>query len=136
MSDDYERRVEGRLWRMLERAQPGTQRAIRAHIRRAVMMAVLIHERWPEVEYPEQWRVKHLRWALEYGLSDRSPGTRYNYYRSARVVAAQLGRAHDWEPYLRGPWLRPDGRLPDPDRRPGGRRPKLSARYNEKNDST
>lgn len=123
---DYERQIEGRLWRMLGRAQPGTKRAIRAHIRRAVMLAVLIHERWPEVEYPEQWRVKHLRWALEHALSAHSAGTRYNYYRSARVVAAQMGKAHDWEPYLRGPWQRPDGLSPDPDRHPGGRRPKLS----------
>lgn len=46
--------------------------------------------------------------------------SRYKYFLSARVVAAQLGRAHDWEPYLRGPWQGPDGQLPDPDRHTGG----------------
>lgn len=130
MSSDYQRQIEGRLWRMLGRAQPGTRRAIRAHIRRAVALAVMIRERWPAIEYPEQWRAKHVRWALEHGLSDRSrsPGTRYNYYRCARVVAAQLGKWQDWQPHLRGPWQRPDGQLPDPERHAGGRPPKLPHR--------
>jgi len=34
---------------------------------------------------------KHPRWALERGLTDLSPASRYHYYRTARVLAATLG---------------------------------------------
>lgn len=118
------RRCEREVTVLLERAQPGARRAVRAHQRRALRLALLIEERWG-VRSPRGWRAKHVRWALEHGLAGAAPATRYDYWRTARALAAALGRWPDWEPYLRGPWTRPDGR-PRAPRGAGGRPPKLA----------
>ncbi len=94
--------------RLLERAQPGSAGGIEQHIRRGERLVALIAERWG-IERPEQWRAKHVRWALERGLAELSPASRYHYYRSARVMAAALGRWPAWQVSLRGPWTRPSG---------------------------
>lgn len=118
------RRCEREVVALLERAQPGARRGVRAHQRRARRLARIVEERWG-VKSPWQWRAKHLRWALEHGLAGVAPITRYDYWRTARACAAALGRWPDWEPHLRGPWTRPDGRS-GPRRGAGGRPPKLA----------
>ncbi|WP_022949779.1 hypothetical protein [Methylohalobius crimeensis] len=94
--------------RLLERAQPGSRGGVERHIRRGEQLRTLIESRYG-VTHPRQWRAKHLRWALEHGLADLAPGTRYHYWRTARACAAALGEWPDWEPHLRGSWTRPDG---------------------------
>lgn len=110
--------------RILERAQPGSSGGVTQHIRRGERLAELIRERW-QVERPEQWRAKHVRWALERGLSERSAASRYDYYRTVRVIAAALGHWPDWEPHLIGSWIRPTG---ERGAMKAGRPPKLSLR--------
>ncbi|KAA6184233.1 hypothetical protein F2Q65_13030 [Thiohalocapsa marina] len=114
--------------RLLSHAQPGSTGGIAAHIRRGERLAELIGARWG-IQRPEQWRAKHLRWALERGLETLSPASRYHYYRTARVIAAALGRWPAWEASLHGPWVSPNG-LPSPrparQRTTGGRPPKLA----------
>ncbi|MEA3638414.1 MAG: hypothetical protein VBE63_00550 [Lamprobacter sp.] len=116
--------------RLLERAQPGSAGGIAQHIRRGERLASLIHARW-QIQRPEQWRVKHLHWVLERGLTELSPASRYHYYRTARVLAATLGHWPDWEVALRGAWTHPAG-LRKPKTRDaaarGGRPPKLAHR--------
>ena len=113
--------------RVLHRAQPGSRGGVEAHIRRAERLAALIADRW-QIQRPEQWRAKHLRWALEHGpgIADAAPATRYHYYWAGRAVAAALGRWPDWEPHLRGPWQTPDGRVSSRDQ--GGRPARLAGR--------
>lgn len=111
---------------LLERAQPGKTAGVRAHIRRGIALAQAIEGRWPDLRTPRQWRAKHLRWALEVWAAQWGPPTRYDYWRTARVLAAALGRWPDWEPHLRGPWCRPDGAQKP--RGAGGRPAKLAAR--------
>ncbi len=101
--------MSGAIRRILDRAQPGSRGGVRQHVRRGERLRGLIEARWG-IQRPEQWRAKHLRWALEHGLSDVSPATRYHYYRTARAIAAALGRWPQWEPHLRGPWTSPQGR--------------------------
>jgi len=116
--------------RLLERAQPGSAGGIAQHIRRGERLAVLIQARW-QIQRPEQWRAKHLRWVLERGLMDLSPASRYHSYRAARVLAATLGHWPDWEAALRGSWTHPAG-LGTPKMcgaaAQGGRPPKLAYR--------
>jgi len=113
--------------RLIERAQPGTRGGIAQHIERGEVMRQLIKE-FNGIARPEQWRAKHVRWCLERALADRSASTRYAYYRSARVIAAALGRWPAWEPHLRGAWSRPSGIAPQRPPRAGGRPPKLAHR--------
>jgi len=96
--------------RILDRAQPGARSSVREHIKRGERIQALIAERWG-IENPRQWKAKHLRWALEVGLADHSARTRYHYWRTARALAAAMGRWPAWEPYLRGPWVRPSGEI-------------------------
>ena len=118
------------IWRLLERAQPGSAGGIAQHIRRGERIAALIQTRW-QIQRPEQWRAKHLRWVLERGLTDLSPASRYHYYRTVRVLAATLGHWPDWEVALRGAWTHPAG-LGTPKMHGaaarGGRPPKLAHR--------
>ncbi len=112
----------GAVRRILDRAQPGNRGGLQQHIRRGERLRTLIEARWG-IQRPEQWRAKHVRWALERGLQDRSPATRYQYYRTARAIAAALGHWPQWEPYLRGSWTSPRGRQAQ--RSQGGRPPRL-----------
>ena len=95
--------------RLIDRAQPGPRSSVAEHVRRGERLQAMIAKRWG-IESPHQWRCKHARWVLEVGLSDRAPATRYHHYRTLRVLAAAMGRWPAWEPHLRGPWMRPDGR--------------------------
>ena len=93
--------------RILDRAQPGPRRSVADHVRRGELIQGAIAEHWG-ITSPRQWRVKHLRWYLE--TLDRSPVTRYHHYRSIRAIMSAMGRWQNVEPFLRGPWMRPDGR--------------------------
>lgn len=115
--------------RLLEHAQPGSHQAVWGHIRRSERLAALIMSRWPAITQPQQWQVKHVRWALEHGLADRAPATRYHYYRTARVLATAMNRWADWAAYLNGPWCHLDGRSDSKPRGPGGRPPKRPGKH-------
>lgn len=114
------------MQRILARAQPGSRGGVAQHIARGETLRQLIAARWG-IDRMEQWQAKHLRWAIERGLADRAPATQYSYWRTARVVAAALGRWPSWEPHLRGPWNSPTG-TPGTAKARGGRPPKLAAR--------
>jgi hypothetical protein len=114
--------------RLIEGAQPGTRGGIAQHVVRGEVMRRLVEVRYG-ISRPEQWRAKHVRWVLERALAERSASTRYAYYRTARVIAAVLGRWPDWEPHLRGPWNHPSGaRVSGRSPGAGGRPPKLPHR--------
>ncbi len=115
--------------RILVRAQPGSRGGVRQHVARGEILRAKIAARFG-IDRPEQWRAKHIRWALEHGLPDLSNSTRYHYYRTARAIAAALGHWPNWQPYLLGPWTTPAGSTPDRGGRRGGRPPKLAARGN------
>lgn len=104
---------------MLVKAQPGARSSVRKHMARGRVIAEKIAERFPECQHPRQWRAKHLRWYLEAACARLSSATRYDHWRTVRVLAAALGRFRDWEPWLQGPWVR--GGV-------GGRAPKLARR--------
>nr|WP_093192722.1 hypothetical protein [Thiocapsa sp. KS1] len=113
--------------RLLARAQPGSSGGVAQHIRRGERLAALIKDRWG-INRPEQWRSKHARWAIEHGLADASPATRYHYYRTIRVLAAAMGHWPNWEPHLRGAWTTPTGTGTRASADRGGRPPKLAQR--------
>ena len=101
---------------LLNRSTPGANVSINGHIKRGERIADAINERFG-VREPRQWQVKHLRWVLERWAVEQASTTRYDYWRTVRVLASALGKWSDWEPHLRGPWCK-DGI--------GGRRPKLA----------
>jgi hypothetical protein len=121
--------MSGEMRRLLERAQPGSRGGVTRHIERGEVMRELIAGQYRGITRSDQWRAKHVRWVIERGLADRSDATRYDYWRTARVIAAALGRWGDWEPHLRGPWTRPSGAGgPPADASAGGRPAKLAHR--------
>ena len=101
---------------LLKRALPGAKASINGHIDRGERIAMEIQRRF-QVGEPHQWQVKHLRWVLERWASEKSEATRYDYWRTVRVLASALGRWQDWRPHLEGEWCRHGI---------GGRSPKLS----------
>ncbi|WP_295402223.1 hypothetical protein [uncultured Thiocystis sp.] len=114
---------------LLRRAQPGTKSGVQGHLKRAIRMQTLIAERFG-IREPYQFKAKHLRWVLEHGTAELAPSSRYDYWRTARALAAILGHWPDWEPHLRGSWISPRPDLPR-DTQPttpsrGGRPPKLA----------
>jgi len=113
-----------RIEMLLKRAQPGKNSGVKAHIKRGQRIASRIEERW-RISEPYQWKVKHLQWFLKADTAALSPASRYDYWRTARVIAAALGHWHDWEPHLRGPWTRPKPPGPQPGA-PGGRPHKIA----------
>jgi hypothetical protein len=90
---------------MLQRSLPGTKKTIEGHIKRGEWIAQAIQSQF-EIVQPHQWQVKHLRWILDRKLADKSLATKYDYWRTARVLASVLQRWPAWEPYLRGPWCK------------------------------
>lgn len=90
---------------LLKRSLPGSKSSIAGHIERGERIARAIQERLG-ISEPRQWRVKHMRWVLERWASDKSEATRYDYWRTVRVVAAALGKLQDWRPHLDGAWCR------------------------------
>lgn len=109
---------------LLRRAQPGKSGGVKAHIRRSQRIARRIEEHWG-ISEPYQWKAKHLQWFLKVETAELSPASRYDYWRTAGVLAAALGRWPDWEPHLRGSWTRPTPPGPNPGA-PGGRPRKLA----------
>ncbi|GHB15762.1 hypothetical protein [Modicisalibacter luteus] len=113
---------------LLKRAQPGKNSGVRTHIRRGERVAVLVEKRFG-IREPYQWRAKHLQWVLKAGVAHLSAASRYDYWRTCRVLAAALGHWPDWEPHLRGSWTRPGPPGPNPGA-PGGRPVKITqSRY-------
>jgi hypothetical protein len=76
---------------LLERALPGAKASLRGHIERAGRIARAIETRF-RIWEPHQWRVKHLRWALERWSINLLPSSRYDYWRTVRAIASALGR--------------------------------------------
>ena len=101
---------------LLKRALPGSKSSVAGHIERGERIAQAIHLRFG-ISEPRQWQAKHLRWAMERWASEKSEATRYDYWRTVRVLAAALNHWPDWEPHLDGVWCR-NGR--------GGRPSKIS----------
>lgn len=100
---------------LLGRSMPGSAKTRRNTIERAERLCQPISERFG-LSSVRQLKAKHLRWALETWAATKSSQTRYDYWRTARCIAAALGRDEDWAPYLRGPWQKSGT---------GGRRPRL-----------
>ena len=93
---------------LLVRRLPGSRRGtVRAHLRRAELIAETIWRRWQFGPY--QWHVKHLRWYLEEKTKHLSPSTRYRHWLTVRALASALRTSEDWYPHLKGPWVRPTG---------------------------
>lgn len=90
---------------LLRRAMPGARASISAHIKRGERIADAIQERF-EVCDPHQWQAKHVRWVLDRWAQPLSISTRYDYWRTARALAAVLGHWPDWAPHLQGSWCR------------------------------
>jgi len=109
---------------LLRRAQPGKTSGVKAHIRRSQRIARRIEEHWG-ISEPYKWKVKHLQWFLKVETASLSPASRYDYWRTASVLAAAMGHWPNWEPHLRGPWTRPKPPGPNPGA-PGGRPRKLA----------
>lgn len=93
---------------LLSRRMPGLDpTTVREHVVRAERAASEIWRRWQVG--PWQWQVKHPRWYLEHRTDGMKPGTRYRHWLTIRALVYALERSDDWEPRLKGPWLRPTG---------------------------
>lgn len=92
---------------LLKHAQPGASITVRGHIRRGIQMAMAIQGKFG-VRSVFLWRAMQLRWVLEHWSpgSGHSASTTYDYFRTARVIAAALGRWPDWKLALSGGWCR------------------------------
>lgn len=110
---------------LLRGAQPGKHSGVAQHIRRGEHLREAIAGRYG-VTHVHAWQVKHVRWGLEHGLGDVSDATRYDYWRTARVIAAALNHWPDWAACLHGPWQSPSGQV-RPEAHAGGRPAKLAA---------
>lgn len=104
------------VFNLLRHSQPGKAKTISDHIARGERIAEVIELRW-DLSSIRAWKVKHLRWVLVEYCKDMTSSTRYDYWRTIRVLASALGRFVDWEPHLKGPWIK-SGQ--------GGRKPKLA----------
>lgn len=117
---------------MLRRALPGSNRAVREHIRRGEQIATAIAGRWG-VNHPHRWKMKHVRWYCQTATADLSAATRYDHWRTTRALLAVMGRLEDWEPRLRGPWFYRTGKK---GRGRAGRPPKLPRRASDAKDQS
>lgn len=90
---------------LLKRSLPGSKSSIAGHIERGERIAHAIQQRF-DISEPRQWQVKHMRWVLERWASDKSEATRYDYWRTVRVLAAALRKWSDWQPHLKSGWCR------------------------------
>jgi hypothetical protein len=90
---------------LLKRSLPGSKSSIAGHIERGERIAQAIQQRFG-ISEPHQWQAKHLRWVLERWASEKSAATRYDYWRTVRVLAAALNHWPDWRPHLDGAWCR------------------------------
>lgn len=118
--------MKASISQILRRAQPGASTAVKGHIARAAQISAAISARWgPGHGHPYHWRLKHVRWYLQEECRDLAAATRYDHWRTARVVLSALGRWPDWGPRLKGPWCYRTGR---PGSGLGGRPAKLALR--------
>ena len=94
---------------LLIRRLPGRgSRTTRSHLARAEFIGREIW-RWRQIG-PYQWQVNHLRWFLERKTNRLTPGVRYRYWLTVRLLVVALGREADWLPHLlKGTWIRPSG---------------------------
>jgi hypothetical protein len=90
---------------LLKRSLPGSKSSVTGHIERGERIAQAIQQRFG-ISEPRQWQAKHLRWVLERWASEKSEATRYDYWRTVRVLAAALNHWPDWAPHLDGEWCR------------------------------
>lgn len=90
---------------LLRRSIPGKSTSIQNHIKRGERIADAINERYG-VSEPRQYKAKHLRWFLSVHCSKLSDSTKYDYWRTVRALCSALGKWPDWEPHLRGEWVR------------------------------
>ena len=107
----------------LSGSQPGANRSVARHIRRAGELAALIEQQFGVL--PPRWKPKHARWVISVGLADLSPATHYDYWRSLRAYLVATERSN-WLPLLRGRWQTPTGELLRGS--DAGRPPKLAGR--------
>lgn len=118
--------MKASISQILRRAQPGSSTAVKGHIARATQISAAIGARWGAGHaHPYHWRLKHVRWYLQEECRDLATATRYDHWRTLRVVLSALGRWPDWEPRLRGPWCYRTGK---PGNGPGGRPARLPFR--------
>ena len=73
------------------------------HLKQAGRIAVAIYDRYGVVA-PGQLQAKHLRWVLAHHLGQHAKSTRYDYWRTVKVISAALGRWDDWRGLLDGVW--------------------------------
>jgi hypothetical protein len=121
--------MKASIAQILRRAQPGASTAVKGHIARAVQISAAIGARWGAGHaHPYHWRLKHVRWYLHAECNGLAPATRYDHWRTVRVVLSACGRWPAWEPRLRGPWC---SRTGESKKGPGGRPAKLAFRGRE-----
>ena len=92
---------------LLLRSLPGSTNRKRDYVPLAGLVAERIWKRWKVG--PWQWRCKHVRWYLDVATADLSPRWRYKHWLVVKAMIAARGKLNDWEPRLRGPWMRPTG---------------------------
>lgn len=107
---------------LLVRTLPGSRKGtVKAHLIRAERIATAIWKRFNAG--PHQAQVKHFRWYLETQTHTLSHSTRYRHWLTVRALISALNKYENWLPFLKGPWIRPDGETSP--LKPG-RPPKLS----------
>lgn len=73
-------------------------------IERAEIIAKSIWCRWNVGIY--RWQLKHARWFLTHGMSNRLENTQYQYWLTMRALVRLTGRDR-WTRSLRGSWVSP-----------------------------
>lgn len=93
---------------LLIRSLPGSRHgSVKGHIKRAEHIAEKIWRRFQRG--PHQWQQKDVRWFLTAVTSELASPSRYDYWRTVRVLLNALQKFEAWEPLLQGPWIRPTG---------------------------
>lgn len=98
--------VEREARSISRRAFSGSRNVIYQKEKHIVNCAEIIRKRW-DVQ-PKNWQAKHLRWFLEVALMTKSSGTRYRYYRYLREVLKAVNKWDGVDPFLTGPWQKPN----------------------------
>lgn len=94
---------------LLVRTLPGSRRGtVRAHLARAERIGAAIYRRFQVGPYQAQ--AKHFRWYLETETRDLTPSTRYRHWLTVRHLLYALGKQDGCNPFLRGAWVRPNGK--------------------------
>lgn len=81
----------------------GSPSSRRRHLMQAEVIQAAIELRW-KLDHPKRWRTKHLRWFLQEQAKKSSKETTYRYWLTVQLIVERLDKAHDWLPYLNGPW--------------------------------